>query len=88
MSLSRDNITSLQEYYVEDLDYTNNTLLIEAEATKINCTIVRWYFYILYYLKDNLQYQLLENVMYDDNKGNENVEKVMLLTIELLEKYK
>ena len=39
-------------------------------------------------MKDNFQDQLLENFMGDDNKNNENVDKVMLLTIELLEKDK
>ena len=39
-------------------------------------------------MKDNFQDQLLENFMGDDNKNNENVDKVMLLTTELLEKDK
>ena len=39
-------------------------------------------------MKDNFQDQLLENFMGDDNKNNENVDKVMLLTTEWLEKDK
>ena len=39
-------------------------------------------------MKDNFQDQLLEKFMVDDNKNNENVDKVMLLTTELLEKDK
>ena len=36
-------------------------------------------------MKDNFQDQLLENVIDDDNKKDENVDKVMLWTTELLE---
>ena len=43
-------------------------------------------FYLLNSKRYNLQEQLLENVMDDDNKKHENVEKVLLLTAELLEK--
>ena len=37
-------------------------------------------------MKDNSLEQLIENVMDDDNKKDENVDNVMLLTTELLEK--
>ena len=39
-------------------------------------------------MKDNLQDKLLENVIYDDNNKDENTEKVMLSTTELLKKDK
>ena len=38
--------------------------------------------------RDIFQYKILENVMYDDNKIDENFEKFQLLTTELLEKDK
>ena len=39
-------------------------------------------------MKYNFQDQLLENLMGDDNNKGENVEKFMLLTTELLKRYK
>ena len=39
-------------------------------------------------MKDNLQDKLLENFIYDDNNKDENTEKVMLSTTELLKKDK
>ena len=36
--------------------------------------------YLLNDMKDNFQDQLLENVMDNDNKKDEKIEKVMLLT--------
>ena len=44
--------------------------------------------YLLNDVKYILQYQILENVMNDDNKMDQNVDKVMLLTTESLEKDK
>ena len=43
---------------------------------------------LLNYAKDIFQEKLLEDVMDDDNKMNENFEKFLLLTTELLEKGK
>ena len=44
--------------------------------------------YLLNYMKDNFQDQLLQIVMDGDNKKDENIEKVMLLTTKSLEKDK
>ena len=44
--------------------------------------------YLLNDNKDNFQDQLLENLMDDDNRNDENVEKDLLLTSELIQKYK
>ena len=39
-------------------------------------------------MKNNFQNQVIENAIGDDNKKDENVEKVIFLTTELLEKTK
>ena len=44
--------------------------------------------YLLNNAKDILQDKLLENVIDNDNNMDENVQKVLLLTTVLLEKYK
>ena len=44
--------------------------------------------YLLNDNKDNFQDQLLENVLDDDNRNDENVEKYILLTSELIQKDK
>ena len=86
--MSRNNTTSLQADNVEDIDYINNLLMIEAGVTKKRKIgqLKNDNFYLYNSKIYNLQEQLLENFMDDDNKKHENVEKVLFLTTELLEK--
>ena len=64
--------------------------MIEAEVTKkrINGKFKDDSMYLLNGAKDIFQGKLLEHFMDDDNKMDENVEEVLLLTNELLEKDK
>ena len=86
-SLLRDDTTLLQVDNVQDLDYINDLIIIEAGVTNINeknGQLKDDHIYFLNGMKDNFQDQLLENVIDDDNKKDENVDKVMLWTTELL----
>ena len=87
-SFSSNKKTSLQTDNVEDLYDINYLIIIEAGVTKTEKIgqLKDDHVYLLNDMKYYFQDQLLENVMDDDNKKDESVEKVMLLTSKLIEK--
>ena len=90
VSLSQNKTTSHQADNVKDIYNINTLLMIEAGVPK-KCKMGHLKednIYLLNYRKDIFQYQLLENVMGDDNKKDDNVEKCLLLTNKQLEKDK
>ena len=82
VSLSQNKTTSHQADNVKDIYNINTLLMIEAGVPK-KCKMGHLKednIYLMNYRKDIFQYQLLENVMGDDNKKDDNVEKCLLLT--------
>ena len=82
VSLSQNKTTSHQAGNVKYMYDINTLLMIEAGVPK-KCKMGHLKednIYLMNYRKDIFQYQLLENVMGDDNKKDDNVEKCLLLT--------
>ena len=91
MLLTRYNTSLLQNDNVENIGEINNSLMIKAVVTKHILKIGQLKDDSVYLLNDTtyiLQDKPLENFISDDNKIDENIEKVLLLTTELLEKIK
>ena len=86
--MSRYNKNSLWADNDENLDDINKLQMIEAGVTKIIGHLKDDNVYIFNNMRYNFQDNLLEIFLDDENKDNENIAKVLLLTTELQEKYK